>query len=80
MNTTALYLQTGIIGGKPDSINDADVLAILARIVNHPHLTKAQKYQCMDALTFKVWNCHPHGIAARVLDEISEAIENLGGK
>jgi hypothetical protein len=77
MNTTELYLQTGIIGGRPDSITDADVLTILVKIVNHPHLTKAQKYQCLDALMFKVWNCHPHGMAARVLNEISKAVEQL---
>jgi hypothetical protein len=77
MNNTELYLQNGIIGGRPDSITDTEVLTVLVNIVNHPQLTKAQKYQCLDALTFKVWNCHPHGMAARVLVYISKAIEQL---
>jgi hypothetical protein len=77
MNTTELYLETGILAGKPGSINDAYVTATIRKIANHPHLTQDEKYQCLDALTFLTWNNHPDGVAARVLDDISKAIENL---
>jgi hypothetical protein len=59
------------------SITDEDVRNYIQRIQNNADLTKEQRYTLLDQLTFVVWNKHPDGTMARVLGEISKAIEEL---
>jgi hypothetical protein len=59
------------------SITDEDVRNYIHRIQANARLTRDEKYKLLDSLTFIVWNKHPDGTMARVLGEISKAIEEL---
>lgn len=43
-------------------------------------LSQAEAYEQADSLTFKIWNCHPYGMAAtEALGEVSFTIDVLQG-
>ncbi len=58
-------------------MTDLEVLLKIKQI-ECSDLSPEEKYKQLDTLTFEVWNKHPDGMAARVLDEISKAIQELG--
>ncbi len=59
------------------TVTDEIILETIASILRNPRLSQQQKYDRLDALTFVVWNQHPDGPTARVLNDISKAIEGL---
>ena len=61
----------------PLTLTDEDVRAHIRRIQANKYLTQEQKYNALDSLTFLVWNKHLEGLAAKVLTDISKAIEEL---
>ncbi len=58
------------IFGVPGSLSDQDARQALYEIVNNDQLTLVQKECWLDALYFKVANCHERGMAAPVIEEI----------
>lgn len=58
------------------AIDDQTVREYIRRI-QKTTLPKDRKYDLLDSLSFLVINHHRDGIAAKVLNEISKAIEEL---
>jgi len=59
-----------ILTGTRGSLTDDDVRKLLYEIVNHPTLCKWQKLNWLDALQVKTSNCHEHGLAANIIEDI----------
>lgn len=54
------------------TVTDQIVMSAIARIVSVGYPTDV-KCEMLDVLRFTVENLHPHGMAAQVLDKVSEA-------
>jgi len=65
-----------IINGTPGTLSDSQVLTAIYK-VEHGNYTSDGKYGLLDNLTFAVHNNHERGMAAGVLDEISDAIARV---
>lgn len=58
------------IFGEPGSLSDQAARQALDEIVNNDQLNLVQKECWLDALYFKVSNCHEMGMAAPVIEDI----------
>jgi hypothetical protein len=58
------------ISGTRGSLTEAEARAALYEIVNNDRLTLIEKEDWLDALIFKVGNCHESGLAADIIDDI----------
>lgn len=58
-------------------ITDQTVRAWIQRISCHLTLSRDEKYSLLDGLSFLVINRHEDGLTAKVLNEISAAIDKL---
>lgn len=65
------YKRYIALSGCPDSLTDEIVLSVVGDIVNSDALSGAAKWHMLDALWMRVCNDHPHGMAAGVLEVIS---------
>jgi hypothetical protein len=61
----------------PNSLADAMVLQAVRDIVNNEGLSKAAQYHMLDALQMQVWNAHPRGMAADVIETINDEMEAI---
>ena len=59
------------------TVTDEIIRETIASVLRNKRLTRQEKYDRLDALTFVTWNQHPDGPTARVLDDISKAIQTL---
>lgn len=58
------------VSGEPGSLNDQEARLALREIVINDELSDREKQDWLDALYFKVCNCHEHGAAADVIEDI----------
>jgi hypothetical protein len=56
--------------GSPDSLTDEMIRQGIYEIVNNEALSDNTKYHMLDALQMRVWNDHPQGVAAEVIEDI----------
>ena len=71
------YKQHVALSGSPNSLSDEMVTTTIADIVNSNQLNTDAKYHMLDALQMRVWNDHPHGMAADVIETINDEMEAL---
>ena len=71
------YKAQVALGGSPNSLTDQRVMQTVDEIVNGAGLSKQAKHHMLDALQMRVWNDHPHGVAARVIETINDEMEAL---
>lgn len=61
----------------PGSLTDDMVMQAISDIVNMPGLNKDAAYHMLDALQMQVWNAHPRGMAADVIETINDEMNAL---
>lgn len=64
------YVRSIAISGT-EPLTDSQVRQMYGEIVNNDDLTNKAKYHLLDGLYQRTANDHPHGMAAGVLEEIS---------
>jgi len=58
------------VSGARGSLTEAEARAALYETVNNDQLTLIEKEDWLDALYFKVGNCHEAGLAADIIEDI----------
>lgn len=69
-------LADAVINGTPGSLTTREVRSAISEIVNSG-LSNKEQYVFLDALEFKTINNHADGMAADVLEEITNEITHL---
>jgi len=71
------YKQQIALGGEPNSLNDQMVLQTVSDIVNNRSLSQEAQFHMLDALQMRVWNDHPRGMRAEVIETIDDEMQAL---